>query len=80
MLTEIAKQKPDGRDFDPEVWKILFMAAWRKDMRVYPSLDGKSLVPVFRSSELSKAEMVELQDFIEAWCAENSVVLSDHMP
>lgn len=80
MLTEVAKQKPGGRDFDPEVWKCLFMAAWRKDMRVYPSLDGKSLVPVFRSSELTKTEMVELQDFIEAWCAENGVVLSDQMP
>lgn len=80
MLTEIAKQRPDGRDFDPEVWKCLFMAAWRKDMRVYPSLDGQSLVPVFRSSELTKAEMVELQDFIEAWCTENSVILSDQMP
>lgn len=76
MLSDIAKQKPDGRDFDTDVWKCLFMAAWRKEMKVYPSLDGKSLVPIYRSSDLSKAEMVELQDFIEAWCAENNVTLS----
>lgn len=77
ILTEIAKQKPEGRDFDPEVWKCLFMSAWRQDVKVYPSLDGKSLVPVFRSSELTTKEMIELQDFIEAWCAENNVLLSE---
>lgn len=75
MIGDIAKQKPGGRDFDDEVWKCLFMHAWRDEVKVYPSLDGKSLIPIYRSSELTVAEMVELQDFIDAWCVENDVKL-----
>ena len=77
MIGDVAKAKPGGRDYDPDDWKCLFMAAWRKEFRVLPSLDGRSLVPIYRSSELSKTEMADLQEFIAAWCVENGVELDD---
>lgn len=75
MLTEIAEKVDHcGRKYDPDTWKCIFMSALGREMRFVPSLDQQGLIPLgHRSSNLSKEEMSELQDFIEAWCAENGI-------
>lgn len=77
MLTEIAEKKPGGRTYHPDVWKCLFMAAWRKDVGLYPSIDGDGVVPIYSSSDLGKGECSELIEFIEAWCAQHEIELTE---
>ena len=79
MLTEVAEQHQHmGRTYKPDVWKAIFMdAALGTKTNYVPSLDGETVVLLgFHSSDLSKDEMGELMDFIEVWCVENGVTLS----
>jgi hypothetical protein len=75
-LTEIAQQKPGGRVYSPDIWKCLFMAEWRKDVGIYPSLDGDGVVPIYHSSDLGRGECADLIEFIHAWCAQNGIELT----
>lgn len=77
MLTEISQAATiQGRKFEPEQWKCIFMKAMGKEAQFLPTLDGQSFFPTgFRSSDLSVREMCDLQAFMEAWCAENGVTL-----
>lgn len=76
-LTEISELRPGDRKYKPEIWKCLFMAAWRKDMNLYPSLDGDSVIPIYHSSDLSKSECSDFIEFIHAWCAQHEIPLSE---
>ena len=78
MLTDVAISKPLGRRHTPEEWKCIFMAACGWEVLFLEGLDGRPFPQGFRSSQLSKAQMTTLQDFIEAWGSENGVVWSDH--
>ena len=77
MLGEIAKQGTiNGKEYEPEQWKCIFMKAIGKDAQFLPTLDGNSFFPTgFRSSDLSVREMSDLQTFMEAWAAENFITL-----
>ena len=79
MLTDVSKQvKHHDRVYSPEDWKCLFMHALGREVRFLPSLDGQGFVPIgYRSSDLSKGEMTELMDLMEAWGAEHGVVFHD---
>lgn len=79
MLTDISVQKKHhGRKYTPEMWKLLFMSAWRKEMTFMPALDGDGFIPMgHHSSDLTKQEMSELMEFISAWSAQNGVTLHD---
>jgi hypothetical protein len=78
MLTDVATQKEHcGRKYPPETWKALMMQAWGKEVEIVPTLDGRSVFPIFSSSDLSKDEMSELMEFMSAWGAENGVVFHD---
>ena len=81
LLGDVSRQhEHQGRRYEPEDWKTLFMLALGKEMRFAPSLDGQGFVPLgTRSSKLSKAEMSELIEFILCFCAENDIALSDPM-
>lgn len=76
MLTDISTQvKHAGVHYPPDVWKVLMMQAWGREVRWIPALDGQSVVPVMHSSsDLSKTEMADLMEFMSAWGAENGVV------
>jgi hypothetical protein len=77
-LSDISRAKPEGRDMPPELWKSLFMAACGHQVRFEPSLDGQGVVPLgFRSSRLSKVEMSDLIECINAYAAEHGVTLGD---
>ena len=83
MLGDIAAQAEwAGKKRDAETWKRLLVAAWcrarREQVELLPALDGHGVDIVFRrTSQLSRAECVELCDFIGAWAAESGVELRD---
>jgi len=79
MLTDVALQKTHcGRKYTPDQWKVLFMHACGREVQFIPALDGSTFIPWGnRSSDLSKAEMSELLEFIISWCAQNGVTLHD---
>lgn len=79
MLTDIAAQREHaGRKYTPDQWKILFMHACGREVQFIPSLDNSTFIPWGQSSsDLSKAEMTDLIEFMLAWGAENGVVFPD---
>ncbi len=82
MLTDVATQKEHaGRKYTPDQWKVLFMHACGREVQFIPSLDNATFIPWGQSSsDLSKAEMTELIEFIFAWGAEHGVVFHDPEP
>jgi len=79
MLTDIARQVEHcGRRYSADEWKVLMLHACGREMQFLPALDGKTFVPYGQSSsDLSKAEMSELIEFIACFAAERGVVFSD---
>jgi hypothetical protein len=74
MLSDVSRAKPEGRDYPPEIWKSLFMAAAGFTPRFEPSLDGKGVVPIgYKSSRLSKAEFSDLIETIQEYGACHNV-------
>lgn len=75
-LTEIARTREwAGRKWDVLTWKRLLTAAWLRtrgeQVLMVPALDGHGFDVVFEhTSKLSKAQMAELIDFIQAWEAD----------
>ena len=79
MLTELAEQKPVhfGLPMDPVKWKAVMMQALGAEMVMLPTLDGQNWFPLgLRSSELSREEMSNLLEYMEAWAAQNGVTFS----
>ncbi len=78
MLSDLARAKPEGRDYPTDVWKALAMAMVGHKVRFEPALDGNGVVPIgFRSSRLTKDEMSELIEAIYAYGAEHNVTWSE---
>lgn len=77
-LTDVAEQATHaGKKWPTEVWKVLFLHGLQSEIQLVPSLDGSGLVPLNRTSDLSKQEMGDLITFIEVWGAENGVTFHD---
>jgi hypothetical protein len=79
MLGDIAaSQLHHGRKYDSETWKCIFLNAMGREVKFIPTLDGQSVFPLqYRSSELTKQEMMDLITFIQAWADENNVELRE---
>ena len=75
LLTDISRAKPNGRTMTPERWKAAFMQSFGHQVQFEHDLEGRPFPIGHSSSALSKAEMRDLMDFMEAWCAENGVKL-----
>jgi hypothetical protein len=73
MLSDVAMSKPMGRMHTPDEWKMIFMSACGWEVAFLPGLDGRFLPYGYRSSKLTKKQMTDLQDFIQAWGDENGV-------
>lgn len=73
ILTEISREREwAGKTRDVETWKRLLVAAWCRArgeaVEFLPALDGHGVDVVFRrTSKMSKAEIAELIDYVEAW-------------
>ena len=78
-LTEVARQKTwHDLKLAANDWKLIFLDALKREVRIVPNLDGTDFVNLNRSSsDLSKEEMGELIELIAAWGAQNGVVFAD---
>lgn len=79
MLTEIASQVAwHGVKLDAEDWKLIFLDALKRELRIVPNLDGTGFVNLGRSSsDLGKDEMSDLIELMFAWGAQNGVTFHD---
>lgn len=79
LLTEVAQQVPyHGLKLTPDDWKLIFLDALKREVRMVPNLDGNGFVSLGRSSsDLSKAEMTDLIELIFEWGARNGVVFHE---
>jgi len=79
LLTEIAEQLTHhGIKLSPDDWKLLYLDALKREVRMVPNLDGNGFVSLGRSSsDLSKDEMSDLIELIYAHAAQQGVVFSE---
>jgi hypothetical protein len=84
LLTAVAEQAEwAGKKRTTLEWKDLFTGAVKiagGGVEAVPGLEGGLMLLGLHTSDMSKAEMVELQDYIEAWCASNGVVIPEPQP
>ncbi len=73
MLTDVSKQVVwYGRKLTPEDWKHVFTASLTKQ-EVVPGIDGGFVVLGKSTSQMTKAEMSELQELMQAFGAQQGV-------
>lgn len=79
MLTDIADQvRWHGLTLETEDWKLIFLDALKREMRMVPNLDGNGFVALGRSSsDLSKSEMSDMIELMFMFGANHGVVWSD---
>jgi hypothetical protein len=78
MLTDVARAKPEGRVYDTETWKCLFMDELNFKPRWVPSLSGDGVVNTgYRSSRLNKSQMSDMIEQMYAYGAEHGVEWSE---
>ena len=79
MLTDIATQLPwHGIKLTPEDWKLVFLAALKREVRMVPNIEGNGFVNLGRSSsDLSIEEMTDLMTIIEKFGAEHNVLFHE---
>lgn len=79
MLTDIAEQLPwHGVKLTPDDWKLVFLDALKREMRLVPNIAGNGFVNLGRSSsDLSKQEMSDLMEIIGAFGAGHGVTFHD---
>lgn len=75
MLTEVAQQVPwHGVTLRPDDYKIIFLDALKRELRMVPNIDNTGFVNLGRSSsDLTKSEMGDLMTLIEKFGAEHGV-------
>lgn len=74
MLTDISQQVEwYGKKLSPTDWKHVFSSSLKK-LEVVPNLDGTGFVALGMStSQMTKAEMSDMQTLMEAFGAERGV-------
>jgi hypothetical protein len=81
LLTDVATQATwQGKKRTTEQWKDLFSGAFLAaagNLEIVPGLEGGFMILGLHTSEMSVAEMADLQTYIEAWGAQNGVTFSD---
>lgn len=79
MLTEVAAQLPwHGVKLTPDDWKLIFLDALKRELRMVPNLEGTGFVNLGRSSsDLSKDEMTDLMELIAAFGASHGITFHD---
>lgn len=82
MLTDVATQLTwHGQRLTPDDWKLVFLASLKQEMRIVPNIDGNGFVQLGRSSsDLSKEEMGDLFEIIDAFGARHGVIFGDEAP
>lgn len=74
MLSDVARSKPEGRNWTPETWKAAFMHYLGHQVMFAEGLDGAGPFPVgFRSSHLTVRQMGDLITCIAAYGDQHGV-------
>lgn len=74
MLADVARSKPEGREWPPETWKAAFMHFLGHQVLFAEGLDGSGPFPVgFRTSKLTVRQMIDLIDCIYAYGGQHGV-------
>ena len=76
LLSAVSRAKPEGRCHTPEVWKHLFMKACGHAVQFETGLDGEPFPVGFKTSRLTKEQMSDLIEFIQAWSAQNGIEIN----
>lgn len=78
MIGDVAKAKPEGRQWAPETWKAAFMHYLGHQVQFCEGLDNSGPFPLgFRSSQLTVRQMADLITCIQAYGDEHGVVWTD---
>ena len=79
MLSDIARELPwHGVKLTPTDWKLMFLDALKRELRIVPNLDGNGFVNLSRSSsDLSKNEMGDLLELIREFGARHGITFID---
>ncbi len=79
MLTDVAQQLPwHGVTLRPDDWKLIFLDALKRELRMVPNIDGSGFVNLGRSSsDLTKSEMTDLIELVFKFGAEHGVKFQD---
>lgn len=79
MLTDVAEQLVwHGVKLSADDWKLVFLDGLKRELRLVPNIDGNGFVNLGRSSsDLSKEEMSDLMELIEAFGAKHDVAFHD---
>jgi len=79
MLTDIAEQVTwHGLKLRTGDWKLIFLDALKREMRVVPNIDGNGFVSLsVSSSDLSKGEFADLLEIIAAFGVQHNVEFKD---
>jgi hypothetical protein len=79
MLTDVARQVLwHGIRLTADDWKLIFLDALKREVRMVPNIDGNGFVNLGRSSsDLSKEEMSDLMELISAFGSREGVVFSE---
>lgn len=79
MLTEVAHQLPwHDMKLRPDDWKLIFLDALHRDLRIVPNLEGTGFINLSRSSsDLSKTEMADMIELMLAFGAKHGVKFAD---
>lgn len=78
-LTDIAIQvKWHGERLTPDEWRLIFLDALKREMRLVPNIDGTGFVNIGRSSsDLSKEEFSGLLELVLMFGANHGVIFHD---
>src|SRR6056297_1167933 len=82
ICTDVAEQAEwMGRKLTKDQWKVLFISghaiATGGKADVVPGLEGEFVNVRESTAEMSKERISSLIDYVQAWCAENGVELTD---
>jgi hypothetical protein len=78
LLTEVATQVEwHGSKYKANEWKLIFLHALGKETRFAPSIHGGVVSLGVSSSDLSKEEMSDMLELIQAFGAEHGVKFNE---
>lgn len=81
MLTDIARQLPwHGVKLRPDDWKLIFLDALKRELRMVPNLEGTGFVNINQSSsDLTKSEMSDLMELMTEFGVRHGVEFKDEL-
>jgi len=79
MLTDVATQVTwHGLRLTPDDWKLIFLDALNRELRMVPNIDGNGFVNLSKSSsDLSRLEMTDMIELIHVFGANHDVKFQD---